>query len=124
VALMATVAGSGLFIWTIRLWAPFSPIHLLSVLVLVMLWRGVRARRQHCRAPPHHAGHLRFRPDHYRAFDLHPRPHHVCRRLRPAGRDTWEVGGVCRLTRRGILVASGRFLFLAMLHCKKLVALR
>ncbi|WP_027052259.1 DUF2306 domain-containing protein [Mesorhizobium erdmanii] len=43
--LMATVAGSGLFIWTIRLWGPFSPIHLLSLLVLVMLWRGVRAAR-------------------------------------------------------------------------------
>ncbi|MGX5827981.1 DUF2306 domain-containing protein [Mesorhizobium sp. 43Arga] len=45
VALMATVAGSGLFIWTIRLWGPFSPIHLLSLFVLVMLWRGVRAAR-------------------------------------------------------------------------------
>ena len=43
VALMATVAGSGLFIWTIRLWGRFSPIHRLSLLVLVMLWRGVRA---------------------------------------------------------------------------------
>ncbi|MCA0034420.1 DUF2306 domain-containing protein [Mesorhizobium sp. B263B2A] len=42
-ALMATVAISGLFIWTIRLWGPFSPIHLLSLFVLVMLWRGVRA---------------------------------------------------------------------------------
>lgn len=45
VALMATVAASGLFIWTIRLWGPFSPIHLLSIFVLVMLWRGVHAAR-------------------------------------------------------------------------------
>ncbi|MGX7873879.1 DUF2306 domain-containing protein [Mesorhizobium sp. ORM6] len=59
VALMATVAGSGLFIWTIRLWGPFSPIHLLSLFVLAMLWRGVRARAAatlpataaSCRAP-------------------------------------------------------------------------
>jgi len=45
VVLMAIVAGSGLFIWTIRTWGPFSPIHLLSVLVLVLLWRGVVAAR-------------------------------------------------------------------------------
>jgi uncharacterized membrane protein len=43
VVLMAIVAFSGLFIWTIRIWGPFSPIHLLSIFVLVMLWRGVRA---------------------------------------------------------------------------------
>jgi uncharacterized membrane protein len=47
VALMAVVAGSGFFIWTIRLWGPFSPIHLLSIFVLLMLWRGVRAARRH-----------------------------------------------------------------------------
>ena len=45
VVLMAIVAGSGLFIWTIRIWGPFSPIHLLSIFVLVMLWRGVTAAR-------------------------------------------------------------------------------
>jgi uncharacterized membrane protein len=47
VVLMAIVAGSGLFIWTIRVWGPFSPIHLLSIFVLVMLWRGVAAARRH-----------------------------------------------------------------------------
>ena len=46
VVLMAIVAGSGLFIWTIRLWGPFSPIHLLSIMVLVLLWRGVGAARR------------------------------------------------------------------------------
>ena len=48
VALMALVALSSFFIWTIRLWGPFSPIHLISILTLVVLWRGVgyaRARR-------------------------------------------------------------------------------
>jgi len=46
VVLMAFVALSGFFIWTIRIWGPFSPIHLLSVFVLVMLWRGVTAARR------------------------------------------------------------------------------
>jgi uncharacterized membrane protein len=45
VMLMAIVAISGFFIWTIRLFWLFSPIHLLSVFVLVMLWRGVSAAR-------------------------------------------------------------------------------
>ena len=35
--LMLTVAVSALFIHTIRLWGPWSPIHLLSLLVLVTL---------------------------------------------------------------------------------------
>lgn len=47
VGLMAAVAGSGLFIWTIRVWGPFSPIHLLSILTLALLWRGVDAARRH-----------------------------------------------------------------------------
>jgi uncharacterized membrane protein len=46
VGLMAVVALSSFFIWTIRLWWLFSPIHLISIFVLVMLWLGVqRARR-------------------------------------------------------------------------------
>jgi hypothetical protein len=35
------------FIWTIRPVWVFSPIHLLSIFVLVMLWRGVRAALAH-----------------------------------------------------------------------------
>jgi uncharacterized membrane protein len=46
VVLMAIVAISGFFIWTIRLVWLFSPIHLLSIFVLVMLWRGVSAARR------------------------------------------------------------------------------
>jgi uncharacterized membrane protein len=46
VTLMAIVAASGLFIWTIRTFWLFSPIHLLSIFVLVMLWRGVSAARR------------------------------------------------------------------------------
>ena len=37
VMLMLTVAVSSLFIHKIRLWGPWSPIHLLSILVLVTL---------------------------------------------------------------------------------------
>ncbi|TPM28235.1 DUF2306 domain-containing protein [Mesorhizobium sp. B2-3-4] len=46
VGLMAVVALSSFFIWTIRLWGPFSPIHLLSLLVLAGLWRGMRMARR------------------------------------------------------------------------------
>lgn len=47
VALMAIVALSSFFIWTIRLWGPFSPIHLISLFTLFMLWRGVAFARRH-----------------------------------------------------------------------------
>jgi len=43
---MATVAASGLFIHEIRLLGPFSPIHLLSLFVLVMLVVSIRAARR------------------------------------------------------------------------------
>src|SRR5215813_12131141 len=45
--LMLTVAISSLFIHTIRLWGPRSPIHLLSILVLVTLPLAVRHARRH-----------------------------------------------------------------------------
>ena len=47
VAFMAVVALSSFFIWTIRLWWLFSPIHLISIFTLVMLWRGVAFARRH-----------------------------------------------------------------------------
>jgi MYXO-CTERM domain-containing protein len=47
VAFMAVVALSSFFIWTIRLWWMFSPIHLISIFTLVMLWRGVAFARKH-----------------------------------------------------------------------------
>ena len=47
VGLMAIVALSSFFVWTIRLVWLFSPIHLLSIFVLAMLWRGVKAARAH-----------------------------------------------------------------------------
>jgi len=46
VLLMAGVAISAAFIHEIRFWGAFSPIHLLIPIVLVSLWRGVRAARQ------------------------------------------------------------------------------
>ncbi|MGN6101562.1 MAG: DUF2306 domain-containing protein [Devosia sp.] len=47
VVLMAVVALSSFFIWTIRLWWLFSPIHLISIFTLVMLWRGFTFARRH-----------------------------------------------------------------------------
>src|SRR5947208_16103381 len=45
--LMMTVAISSLFIHEIRLWGPWSPIHLLSILVLVTLPLAVLHARRH-----------------------------------------------------------------------------
>jgi uncharacterized membrane protein len=51
VALMLVLVVSSFFIHTIRLWGPFSPIHLLSVFTLIMLpWAVWAAHRHNVRA--------------------------------------------------------------------------
>jgi uncharacterized membrane protein len=45
--LMLTVAVSSLFIHKIRMWGPWSPIHLLSILVLLTLPLAVMHARRH-----------------------------------------------------------------------------
>jgi uncharacterized membrane protein len=45
--LMILVAGSSLFIHTIRTWGPWSPIHLLSLFTLTMVPLAVWAARRH-----------------------------------------------------------------------------
>ena len=45
--LMLAVVLSSLFIHTIRMWGPFSPIHLLSILTLVTLPMAVAHARRH-----------------------------------------------------------------------------
>ena len=45
--LMLAVVVSSFFIHTIRLWGPFSPIHLLSIFTLAMLPLAVWRARQH-----------------------------------------------------------------------------
>ena len=47
VTLMMLVAGTSLFIHTIRMWGPWSPIHLLSIYVLIMVPLAVLAARRH-----------------------------------------------------------------------------
>lgn len=47
VAAMFIVAASSFFINEARMLGPFGPIHLLSCLVLVTLWRGVVLARKH-----------------------------------------------------------------------------
>jgi uncharacterized membrane protein len=47
VALMVTIAASSFFIHQIRLWGPFSPIHLLSILTLVTVPLAVLHARRH-----------------------------------------------------------------------------
>lgn len=52
VLLMAAVAASSFWIHQIRLWGPWSPIHLISIFVLVMLPLGVW-RAHHHQVPQH-----------------------------------------------------------------------
>jgi uncharacterized membrane protein len=52
VALMVVVAVSAAFVHEIRLWGPWSPIHLLSILVLVLL--PVAVWRAHVHDVPYH----------------------------------------------------------------------
>lgn len=51
VGLMLVTALSSLFVWQSRTFGLFSPIHLLSLLTLIMLWLGLRyARRRSIQA--------------------------------------------------------------------------
>jgi uncharacterized membrane protein len=52
VTLMAVVAVSAFFIHELRLWGPWSPIHLLAIVALVTLPLGVWHARNH-RVPRH-----------------------------------------------------------------------
>jgi uncharacterized membrane protein len=47
VVLMGVVAATAFFIHGIRMWGPFSPIHLLAILTLVSLPAAVFAARRH-----------------------------------------------------------------------------
>jgi uncharacterized membrane protein len=47
VVLMVTIAASSFFIHQIRLWGPFSPIHLLSILTLTTVPLAVFHARRH-----------------------------------------------------------------------------
>ena len=47
VILMMGVAGTSLFIHTIRLWGPWSPIHLLSLFTLAIVPLGLMRARRH-----------------------------------------------------------------------------
>jgi uncharacterized membrane protein len=49
VALMVVVAASSFFIHELRVWGPWSPIHLLAVYVLIALPFAVLAARRHAR---------------------------------------------------------------------------
>lgn len=47
VVLMAVISGSSFLIHGIRMWGPWSPIHILSVFTPIMLVVGVLAARRH-----------------------------------------------------------------------------
>jgi uncharacterized membrane protein len=75
VTIMVVVAASGFWIHEIRLWGPWSPIHLLSIFTLVMLPVGV-VRAHACRAPVDHDLDLRGGTGHRRFFTF-VRAHHA-----------------------------------------------
>ena len=87
--LMMLVAGTSLFIHTIRMWGPWSPIHLLSLFTLAVVPIAGLARPAARRQKPSPGDDL----------DLHP----GARRYRPVharARTDHEQGGVRRLKRR------------------------
>ena len=47
VALLATISISSFWIHSIRLWGPFSPIHLISIFMLIILPLAVLAAHRH-----------------------------------------------------------------------------
>ena len=53
VVIMVVVSVTAFFIHEIRLWGPFSPIHLLAIFTLIMLPLAVRHARRH--AVQHHS---------------------------------------------------------------------
>jgi uncharacterized membrane protein len=55
VGLLGTVVLSSFFIHVMRMWGPWSPLHLLSIFTLVMLVRAVLAAHQH-RVQSHRRG--------------------------------------------------------------------
>jgi len=87
VTLMAVVSLSSFWIHQLRLWGPWSPIHLLSIFTLAMLPLAVWAAHRHAvrPSPPRHDGSLFRRPGDRRIVHAHARPHH-------------EQGGVRRLS--------------------------
>ena len=72
VGLMAIVAFSGFFIHVLKLFGPFSLIHLLSVLTLASLWYAIRVARHeyHQAAPPDDGGAFLDGADPCRFLDL------------------------------------------------------
>ena len=76
VALMLVVAISAFWIHEIRLWGPWSPIHLLAIFTLIMLPLGVtRARAHNVRG--HHARDFFRGAGDRRALHVLSRPDHV-----------------------------------------------
>ena len=82
--LMILVAGTSLFIHTIRTWGPWSPIHLLSLFTLAVVPFAVCAARQHDVRAPSPGDDLDFhpRPGRHRPLHARARAHHEQRGLR------------------------------------------
>jgi uncharacterized membrane protein len=85
VALMLAVSISAFWIHQLRLWGPWSPIHLLAIFTLVMLPLGVLVCPSPCRRTPSldHDRYLRRRPGHRRHIHVRAGPNHVPSCVRP-----------------------------------------
>ena len=78
-AFVALMAVGSAFVHTVRLWGPFSPIHLLSAFTFVMLPMAVRHARRHDAARHRNTmlGPVLRRPRDRRTADAPARPHHA-----------------------------------------------
>ncbi len=84
VALMLAVCVTSFWIHDLRLWGPWSPIHLLSIFTLIMLPLAVLRARRH-QVSRHRCDddrHLQRRARGRRAVHVPAGPHHVCGRVR------------------------------------------
>jgi uncharacterized membrane protein len=87
VVLMVIVAATSFWIHELRVWGPWSPIHLLAIFTLAMLPLAVvHARRQRRSAPQCHDRHLCRRARDRRPVYADARARHACggvRELKP-----------------------------------------
>ena len=87
VALMLVVAVSAFFIHTIRLWGPWSPIHLLAIFTLVMVPLAVHHAHRHkvAPAPSRDDQHFSWRARSRGTIHAPARRDHARDRVRPVG---------------------------------------
>ena len=80
VTLMVIVSVTAFFIHELRVWGPWSPIHLLAIFTLIMLPLAVLHARNHRvdQSQARHDQYFRRRAGHRGPVHIHAGPHHAC----------------------------------------------